>query len=147
MVLRDETRVRRTGRDRLSLVTHLTPVGVHVPGRLDARRGDRRSDRVDDRDTRVGACDLRYGYGGPVGRASVAARPARAVAVSHTGHRTPRRPGLRFYLSYACVHVEKIAMLLKTPPLHAALPRPNSLAKSYTSLRRTRNTGKPSPKT
>ena len=82
---------------------------LHVPGRLDARRGDRRSDR----DTRVGACDLRYGYGGPVGRASVAARPARAVAVSHTA--SPRRPGLRFWgftspTRRRRVHVEKIAM-------------------------------------
>ena len=110
---------------------------LHVPGRLDARRGDRRSDR----DTRVGACDLRYGYGGPVGRASVAARPARAVAVSHTATTRSRSGFGGLPLTYACVHVEK------TPPLHAALPRPNSLAKSYTSLRRTRNTGKPSPKT
>ena len=67
---------------------------LHVPGRLDARRGDRRSDR----DTRVGACDLRYGYGGPVGRASVATRPARAVAVSHTATRSVRFWGFTSHL-------------------------------------------------
>ena len=77
-------------------------------------------------------------------------RPSRRVPRERSRCRTPvtaTTRSRRFYLSYACVHVEKIAMLLKTPPLHAALPRPNSLAKSYTSLRRTRNTGKPSPKT
>ena len=68
-------------------------------------------------------------------------RPSRRVPRERSRCRTPRRPGRSGFgglpLTYACVHVEK------TPPLHAALPRPNSLAKSYTSLRRTRNTGKP----
>ena len=137
MVLRDETRVGDGPDVTLSLVTHVAC--AHMCRDV-WTRGAAIADPIG-----IPAWARATYATGMAGRWGV--RPSRRVPRERSRCRTPRRPGLRFYLSYACVHVEKIAMLLKTPPLHAALPRPNSLAKSYTSLRRTRNTGKPSPKT